>query len=67
MLEHVRADRPVWAALQDRIQPLWTRVTGGCHPNRDTEAFVERAGFRIDEGSRAAAHVLRRFSARPLV
>ena len=66
MLEHVRDDRSVRAALQDRIQPLWTRLTGGCHPNRDTEATVEGAGFRIDESDRAATHVLRRFSARPV-
>lgn len=65
MLEHVRDDRPMWASLQDRIQPLWTRLTGGCHPNRDTEAAVKRAGFRIDDGGRTATHILRRFSARP--
>lgn len=43
----------------------FARVTGGCHPNRDTEAIVERAGFRINAAGRAETHVLRRFSARP--
>ena len=66
MLEHVRARRPAWAALQDFLQPVWTRVTGGCRPNRDTEAAVERAGFRIDVTDRVSMRVLRRFSARPL-
>jgi hypothetical protein len=35
--------------LQDLVQPIWTRVTGGCHPNRDTETTVRGAGFRIDD------------------
>ncbi len=65
LLEHVRAE-PVWQArLQDRIQPLWTLVTGGCHPNRDTEATVEAAGFRPDPGSRRAQGTMRRWTARP--
>jgi ubiquinone/menaquinone biosynthesis C-methylase UbiE len=65
MIEHVRAERPVLAAVQDRIQPLWTRVAGGCHPNRDTEGTVRRAGFEIDPVSRHASGTMRRFTARP--
>ncbi|MCZ2075896.1 MAG: class I SAM-dependent methyltransferase [Bryobacterales bacterium] len=66
MLEHVRARSPAWAALQDRLQPLWTRVTGGCRPNRDTEGMVQCAGFRVHGAGRAERAVLRRLSARPL-
>ena len=62
MLEHVRATVPWRARLQDLIQPLWTRVTGGCRPNRDTEASVRRAGFVLDE--RRARGTMRRFRAR---
>jgi ubiquinone/menaquinone biosynthesis C-methylase UbiE len=62
MLEHVRSDVPWQARLQDFIQPLWTRVTGGCHPNRETETAVRGAGFRIDV-SRANGN-LRRLVAR---
>ena len=62
MLEHVRSTRPWKARWQDRIQPLWTRVTGGCHPNRDTERLVEGSGFAIDE--HRARGDMRRFSAR---
>ena len=62
MLEHVRATGPWRARVQDVIQPLWTRVTGGCHPNRDTEATVRRAGFVLDE--RRARGTMRRFRAR---
>ena len=36
------------AWLQDRTQPAWTWFTGGCHPNRDTEAAVAAAGFVVD-------------------
>lgn len=33
---------------QDRIDPLWSRVAGGCHLNRPIAALIERAGFRIE-------------------
>lgn len=65
MLEHVRATGPLAGRWQDFIQPLWTRVAGGCHPNRDTEATVLAAGFAIDE--RRARDDMRRFVARPVV
>ncbi|MFP4105184.1 MAG: class I SAM-dependent methyltransferase [Phycisphaerae bacterium] len=64
MLEHVRARRRFWAALQDRIQPVWTWVSGGCHPNRDIEVIVERSGFHIQTHSYRARHLLRLFAAR---
>jgi ubiquinone/menaquinone biosynthesis C-methylase UbiE len=66
MLEHVRSDRPLRAKFQDRIQPLWTYVSGGCHPNRKTEAAVEAADFRIDPSDREASGVLRCFGAHPI-
>ena len=46
-IEHVRAvgSRARW---QDRIEPLWRRLLGGCHPNRDTVAAIEEAWFEID-------------------
>ena len=31
--------------LQDLVQPAWTRLSGGCHPNRDTVGLVRAAGF----------------------
>ena len=64
MLEHVRSERPWRARVQDLIQPAWTRVAGGCRPNRDTERAVEAAGFAIDRGTRRARKNLRRFVAR---
>ncbi|MEK7385346.1 MAG: class I SAM-dependent methyltransferase [candidate division NC10 bacterium] len=66
MLEHVRSPRPWKARFQDRVQPVWTRLSGGCHPNRDTERAVEASGFAIEEEGRRAKGDMRRFSARPV-
>jgi len=64
MLEHVRSRMPWVARLQDFIQPIWTWVTGGCHPNRDTERTVEALGFRIEPRGRRARGTNRLFVAR---
>ena len=63
MLEHVRSLTPWKARFQDRIAPLWFRVSGGCHPNRQTEDTVRAAGFEIEEEGRRARGDMRRFSA----
>ncbi len=43
--EHGRApDAPV-ARWQDRLQPLWGPLAGGCHLNRDIPGLLEAAGF----------------------
>jgi ubiquinone/menaquinone biosynthesis C-methylase UbiE len=65
MLEHVQARSRLGARVLDWIQPALTLVSGGCHPNRDTVAAVERAGFVIEPDSFRARGVMRRFSARP--
>jgi ubiquinone/menaquinone biosynthesis C-methylase UbiE len=64
-LEHVRSSTPWRARLQDALQPAWTWLAGGCHPNRDTERAVEAAGFVIESQGRRAQANLRRFAARP--
>ena len=64
MLEHVRSTKPWKGRMQDRLQPVWTRISGGCHPNRNTERNVEAAGFTIDHGEYRAVKELRRFTAR---
>jgi ubiquinone/menaquinone biosynthesis C-methylase UbiE len=65
MLEHVRSAWAPVARLQDLTQPLWTAVSGGCHPNRDTELTVEQSGFSIDASSRRARGSMRCFTAHP--
>jgi ubiquinone/menaquinone biosynthesis C-methylase UbiE len=64
MIEHVRSTRPWKATLQDRVQPFWTWLSGGCHPNRDTERTVEDSAFAIEPSTRHAMSDLRRFAAR---
>jgi len=46
-IEHVRAAGSA-ARWQDRLEPLWRRLLGGCHPNRDTVAAIEEVGFEIE-------------------
>lgn len=65
MLEHVQAQGALGAAFFDRVQPVWTSVTGGCHPNRDTEALVQAAGFTIIETDRRSRGLMRLFTAVP--
>jgi ubiquinone/menaquinone biosynthesis C-methylase UbiE len=31
---------------------IWPRITGGCHPARDTTAAIERSGFEIESSER---------------
>ena len=47
VLEHVRGTGRL-ARWQDRITPLFSRMAGGCHPNRDTRAAIEKAGFTFE-------------------
>lgn len=47
-LEHVRAPSPRLAALQDRLQPLWSRLFAGYHPNRDTLGALRAQGFTVE-------------------
>lgn len=46
--EHVRSRRPSFARYQDAVAVVWPRLMGGCEPNRDTLAAIERSGFRIE-------------------
>jgi ubiquinone/menaquinone biosynthesis C-methylase UbiE len=48
-LEHVRAEDPRLAKWQDRLQRPWSFFGAGCHPNRDTAATIEGAGFAFEE------------------
>jgi ubiquinone/menaquinone biosynthesis C-methylase UbiE len=59
--EHVRSDHLAFGLLQDAITPLWSRVGGGCHPNRNTAAAIEAAGFDIEQIDRFSYAPLRFF------
>jgi SAM-dependent methyltransferase len=34
---------------QDRLNPIWTRLSGGCNINRPIPSLLEEGGFRIQE------------------
>ncbi|MGZ3680540.1 MAG: class I SAM-dependent methyltransferase [Ktedonobacterales bacterium] len=48
LVEHVRSEGRMPARVQDVITPICARLASNCHPNRDTAANVERAGFYIE-------------------
>ena len=47
-VEHGRAPEPGVARWQDRLNPLWPRVAGGCNLNRKIDALIADDGFRFD-------------------
>ena len=47
-VEHGRAPEPRVRWWQDRLDPAWTRLAGGCHLNRAIAELIESAGFRIE-------------------
>jgi ubiquinone/menaquinone biosynthesis C-methylase UbiE len=48
LLEHVRGRQPGLARWQDRLERPWGWFSGGCHPNRDTEATLAAAGLSVE-------------------
>jgi ubiquinone/menaquinone biosynthesis C-methylase UbiE len=48
-VEHGAAPDPGVARWQDRLTPLWKRISGGCHLNRDTALLLSSAGFDVPE------------------
>src|ERR671921_1470393 len=46
-IEHVRAAGSM-ARWQDRLERLWGWLFAGCHPNRETVAAIEKAGFEME-------------------
>jgi ubiquinone/menaquinone biosynthesis C-methylase UbiE len=49
-IEHVRAEPgSKLERWQDRCEGLWGFCAAGCHPNRDTLAAIQAAGFELGE------------------
>ncbi len=46
--EHGAAPDPGVRRWQRRIDPLWTRLAGGCHLDREIPALLAASGLRID-------------------
>ncbi|WP_407181104.1 class I SAM-dependent methyltransferase [Bradyrhizobium sp. STM 3562] len=47
-VEHGRAPEAGVARWQDRLDPLWSRLAGGCHLNRKMDDLLTAAGFSIE-------------------
>ena len=47
-VEHGRAPELAVARWQDRLDPLWRRLAGGCHLNRKIDELIGGSGFRVD-------------------
>ncbi|MEM7160764.1 MAG: class I SAM-dependent methyltransferase [Myxococcota bacterium] len=46
VIEHVAAPRGSWLRrVQGLARPAWTRLFDNCHPDRETAAAIEAAGF----------------------
>lgn len=48
-VEHTRSPSATVARWQDRIQPFWGPVAGGCHTNRDIVSRLADAGFEVSD------------------
>ncbi len=48
-VEHGLAPEARVQRWQHRLTPLWRRVSGGCHLDRDIAAIVQRAGFEVPD------------------
>jgi ubiquinone/menaquinone biosynthesis C-methylase UbiE len=47
-VEHGRAPDPNVVQWQDRLTPVWKRVSGGCHLNLAIGSLIEAAGFQFN-------------------
>lgn len=47
--EHGRAPDASVRRWQERLQPLWGKVAGGCHLGRDIPALLQEAGFVLPD------------------
>ena len=65
LVEHVRSHREWLGRAQDWLAPAWLWLTGGCHLNRDAEAAVRAAGFRVERQRLGFGGALKLIVARP--
>ena len=45
--EHGLAPDPKVARFQTRLEPLWSRIAGGCRLTRDAPSLIAASGFRL--------------------
>lgn len=47
-MEHVAAENnPKRLKWQNLMNPIWKRISGNCHTNRETEKYIKETGFEI--------------------
>jgi len=46
-VEHGRSPDGKVTVWQDRLNPMWKRIAGGCHLNREIDILIEGAGFKL--------------------
>jgi ubiquinone/menaquinone biosynthesis C-methylase UbiE len=46
-IEHGRTPEPSTSRWQDRLDPIWQRIAGGCHLNRPIDTLINANGFSI--------------------
>lgn len=61
-VEHGRSPDRAVLAWQDRLNPLWKRVGGGCNLNRKIDDLIIAAGFCVTQIERAYSRGPRPFS-----
>lgn len=60
-IEHGWSPDPRVRAWQERLNPLWKRVAGGCNLDRQIEQLIGRAGFQISTLERGYGEGLKPF------
>ena len=48
-VEHGRAPEPRVERLQERLNPVWQRLSGGCHLNLKVDGLLKAGGFRVEQ------------------
>ena len=71
-IEHGASPEPAVLRWQQRLEPAWKLIGGGCHLSRRTDELVAGAGFRIEEletgylpGPKVATFTYRGVAAKP--
>ena len=47
--EHGTVPEPAVQKWQDRLNPIWKMIGGGCHLNRPIDKLLEQSGFQIKQ------------------
>ncbi len=47
--EHGKAPDAAIQVWQDRVNPIWMKLAGGCHLNRDIPVLLQEGGFKIKD------------------